>query len=72
MQLTYAEDVWRINMELDEEVNEPKQRKPTFLERQLAHPVPPHDKGNFEEVEQIERSITWKQSVKSAAHRHVK
>ena len=69
MPLAYAEDVRRINKELDEEENGPKPRKPTSMERLQARRVMAHDKGNYQEVEQIEKSITWKQSVRSAARK---
>ena len=42
------------------------------MERLQARQVFAHDKGNFEEVEQIEGNISWKQSVKSAARRRAK
>ena len=67
MPLVYAEDVRRINEELGEELNGPKPRKPTSMERLQARRVMAHDKGDYGEVEQIEKSINWKQNVRSAA-----
>ena len=65
----YAEDVSRINEELDEELNVPKSRETTSMERLQACRVMAHDKGDWEELEQVEKSIKWKQSVHSAARK---
>ena len=72
MPLMYAEDACRINQKLDEEPSGPRARMPTSMESLQACRVFAHDKGNFEEVEQIKRSISWKLSVKLAARRRDK
>ena len=69
MPLSYAEDVRCINEKLDEDENRPKPRKPTSMERLQACHVLTHNKGNYAEVEQIEKSINCKQSVYSAARK---
>ena len=42
----YTEGVWRINEELDEELNGPKPWKPTSMERYQTRCVMVHDKGD--------------------------
>ena len=46
-----------------------KPRKSTSMERLQARRVMAHDKSNYGEVERIEKSINWKQSVHSAARK---
>ena len=59
----------RINEELEEEIDGPKPRKPTSMERLQTRRVMVRDKGNWKEVEQVEMSMSWKQSVRSAARK---
>ena len=65
----YAKNVRRINDELEEQVNVAKPRKSTSMERLQASRAMAHDKGNWKEVKQVEKSISRKQSVHSAARK---
>ena len=60
----------RINEEHEEEVNGPKPRNPTSMELLQARSVIAHEKGSWKEVKQVERIISWKQSVCSATRKH--
>ena len=64
-----AEDEHRINEEHDEELNGPKPRKPTSMEHLQARRVMAHDKRDWKELKQAEKSISWKQSVRSASRK---
>ena len=69
MLLAYEEAVQQINKENGKEEHGPKPRKPTLMERLKARRLMAHNKGDWNEVYHIEKSISWKQSARSAARK---
>ena len=69
MPFAYAKDVYRINGELNEEVNGKRLANLASMECLQARRVMVHAKRNFDEAEQNEKNKSWKQKECSAAHR---
>ena len=60
MKSVYAEDVRRMNKEIDEEINGRKPRRLTPMERLQIRRVVAHNKGRYEEVGQTEKRTNRK------------
>ena len=55
-----------INEEIDAEENGPKHCNRTSIKRLQARYEEEHDKAGWEEVQRVEKSISWKQSLSFA------